>query len=72
MIRYKADILEKLKGKGYTSYRMRKEGLLSEGTLQKVRVGDASISIASLNVICRILQCQPGDLIEWIPEGTEE
>ena len=72
MIQYKADILKELKGKGYSSYQLRKEGLLSEGTLQKIRVGDASISIASLNSICSLLECQPGDLIEWVPEGTGE
>lgn len=28
-----------------------------------------AIRFSTLNAICRALQCQPGDIIEWIPEG---
>ena len=34
-IRYTIDILKELKNKGFTTYRIRKERLLSEGTIQK-------------------------------------
>lgn len=65
MLRYKANILKKLKEAGYSSYRLRQEKILSEGTLQKMRSGSVAITLESLGVICDILRCQPGDLVEW-------
>lgn len=66
MLRYKANILEKLKEAGYSSYRLRQEKVLSEGTLQKMRSGNIAITLESLGVVCDILHCQPGDLVEWV------
>lgn len=69
MLNYKINVQQKLKEAGYSSYRLRQEKLLSESTVQKLRLGDMSLSFATLNVICNILQCQPGDILEWVPEG---
>ena len=66
MLRYKVNILEKLKEAGYSSYRLRQEKVLSEGTLQKMRSGNIAITLESLGVVCDILHCQPGDLVEWV------
>lgn len=66
MLRYKVNILEKLKEAGYSSYRLRQEKVLSEGTLQKMRSGNIAITMESLGVVCDILRCQPGDLVEWV------
>ena len=41
MLKYKIDILESLKEKGYTSYKIRKEKLIGESQLQKIRTGQA-------------------------------
>ena len=71
MIRYKVDILNELKNVGYTSYRLRQEKLISESTLQRLRQGGTGIRLDSLDAICRLLDCQPGDLIEWVPEDEE-
>jgi putative transcriptional regulator len=65
MIRYKVNILEALKEAGYTTYRLQKEKLLSASTVQKIRHGDTSLTIENLNAICDMLECQPGDLLEW-------
>ncbi len=66
MLRYKINILEELKKAGYSSYRMRQEKVLAESTLQRIREGNTSIELESLGVICNILRCQPGDLVEWV------
>ena len=66
MLRYKANILQELKNAGYSSYRLRQEKVLAEGTLQKMRSGNITITLESLGVICDILKCQPGDLVEWV------
>lgn len=63
-IKYKIDIFAALKEKGITTYKIRKEKLLSESTLQNLRNG-TGISWESLETICSLLDCQPGDLIEY-------
>lgn len=67
-MRYKVDVVELLKSKGYSSYRIRKEKLLAESTLQKLREGNTSISVENVGTICELLNCQPGDVIEYVPE----
>lgn len=67
---YRVNVLEALKAKGFTTYRLRKERLLSESTIQKLR---ANIPVAweNLETLCRLLECQPGDIIEYVPEKTD-
>ncbi len=67
MLHYKVNILDGLKTAGYISYRLRQEKVLAESTLQKIRSGSTDITLETIDVICEILQCQPGDLLEWAP-----
>ena len=65
--KYKADarILDRLKAAGYTTYRIRHERILGERVLQKFRTGELP-SWNELDTICKLLSCQPWDLIEYI------
>ena len=38
-LQYKTDVLKALRNAGYTTYRIRQDGLLSQSTLQKLREG---------------------------------
>ena len=67
MIRYRIDVLTALKEAGYNTYRLQKEKLLSSTTGQKLRRKETTLTIENLNAICDMLQCQPGDLLEWYP-----
>lgn len=64
-IKYKIDILEALREAGYTSYKLRTDKLMSESTIQKLRNGEM-VAMSNIDIICRLLSCQPGDLIEYI------
>lgn len=66
-LQYKADILALLYEHGFTTYRLRKEKLLSEGAMQSMRTGKP-VSWANIEQLCRLLDCQPGDLIEFIKD----
>lgn len=66
-LRYKFDVLAALKEKGLTTYQIRKEKLLSESTVQKLRAG-TGVSWENIETLCRLLDCQPGDLIEYQSE----
>lgn len=63
---YKLDILSALKAAGYNTNRIRKEKIMGEATLQKIRAGEM-VSHANLETLCRLLECQPGDLMEYVP-----
>ena len=68
-IRYKVNVIEKLKESGYSSYRIRNEKLIGERALQQIRQGEL-VSWAVIGTICRLLKCQPGDLVEFV-ENSE-
>lgn len=68
-IRYKVDILAELKKKGYSSTRIREEKLIGQSYLQQLRRKEL-ISWKTLNTICSLLECQPGDLLEYVDEET--
>lgn len=67
MLRYKVDILKELKEKDYTSYRLRQDKLIGESQIQKIRKGEIA-SKETLNTICKLLQCQPGDILEYVED----
>lgn len=64
---YKLDVLSALKEAGYNTNRIRKEKLIGEAMLQKIRSGQMP-SWATLETICSLLDCQPGDLIAFSRE----
>lgn len=66
-IRYKVNVIDVLKEAGYSTYRIRKEKLLHEMTLQSLREGKM-VSWKVLDEICSLLHCQPGDLVEHVEE----
>lgn len=67
MIQYKFDILTALKEKGYNTNRLRKEKLLAESTIQQLRENKL-VSWANIARLCKMLDCQVGDILEYIPE----
>ena len=66
-IKYKIDILAELKKIGYSSTRIREEKLIGQSYLQQLRHGEL-VSWKTLDTICSLLDCQPGDLIEFVRE----
>jgi len=67
-IRYKVDVMSALKEAGYNTNTIRKEKIMGESMLQKLRSGQL-VSWAALETICSLLKCQPGDLIEFVEEA---
>lgn len=69
-LRYKIDVLSALKEKGYNTTKIRADGILSQSTLQKFRNGQG-VSWENIETLCRLLDCQPGDILEYIPDSFE-
>ena len=67
-INYKIDVLEALKKAGYTTYRLRNEKIIGERVIQQLRQKEL-VSWKTIETVCSLLGCQPGDLVEYIPES---
>ncbi len=65
---YKINVLQALKDAGYNTNKIRKEKIMGEAMLQKLRQGQM-VSWATFETICGLLDCQPADLIEYVKEG---
>lgn len=63
MIVYKG-ILKKMKDAGYSTYRLQKEKIISQGTMEKIR-NNEPLSLRIIDTICGLLDCQPGEILEY-------
>jgi len=66
-MKYKIDVIATLKEAGYNTNRIRKEKIMGEAMLQKIRSGQM-VSWATMETLCELLNCQPADLIEYVKE----
>ena len=67
---YKINVIQALKDAGYNTNRIRKEKIMGEAMLQKLREGHM-VSWATFETLCKLLQCQSGDILEYIPDGRK-
>lgn len=70
-IKYKIDIMDALKKAGYSSTRLRNEKIMGESYMQQLRRGEL-VSWKTIETICRLLECQPGDILEFENEEAGE
>ena len=68
-LQYKIDIMAELKNKGYSSTRIREEKLIGQSYLQQIRHGEL-VSWKTIDTLCSLLDCQVGDLIEYVKDPT--
>ena len=69
-LRYRIDTLSALKDKGYSSYRLANEKIFGNGSIQKLRHGEV-LGIDGIATLCDLLNCQPGDLLEFVKESPD-
>lgn len=56
---------------GYSTYKIRKEKIFTESQLQNIR-GNKLLTQDALNKLCTLLDCQPGDILEYVPDDAQE
>ena len=66
-IRYEK-LFRLLKEKGLTKYSLRKDNVVGVATLEKMRKGVGHIDTRTIEKLCAYLHCQPGDIMEYIPD----
>lgn len=59
------------KAKGISTYKIRKDNLVSQSSLTKMKNG-GDIDTRTLEKICAILHCQPGDIMEYVPDDADK
>ena len=71
MIRYRPgiNVLAMLSAAGYNSGEIRRQKLLGEKAVQKIRDGKLP-SWGELDKLCKLLGVHPVDLLEYIPDHT--
>ena len=65
-------LFDLLDDKGWTTYKIRKEKLIGQGTLTALKNGTGGLDSKTISKICKTLDCQPGDIMEYIPDKEEE
>ncbi len=71
MIKYRMNILKALKEKGYNTNKIRKEKIYTEAQLQQFR-DDKLVRQDILDKTCMLLDCQPGDILEYIADDKQD
>lgn len=70
MIRYKIDVWAALKAKGINHTTNRKNNYFGQRTIAEIKQGKV-VGVVSLDTLCRLLEIQPGDLLEYVPDPPE-
>ena len=60
-----------MRAKGVTTYRIRQDKLLSQKVYQKLRTGSGDVDTRTINKLCKLLDCQPGDIMEYVPDEEQ-
>lgn len=61
------NLWEVMKEKGVTQYTLIKKYHISPGQITRLKRNE-SVSTHTIEMFCRILQCQVGDIMEYIPD----
>ena len=72
MLKYKFNVGDALDRAGFTSYKAKTSGILSQDTLKKIKKEDTNISLKAINSLCMILDMQPKDLHIYEETDTEK
>lgn len=70
MLKYKINVYDALKRKGFTTYKAQKTRLISQDGLKKIKEENTDLTLKTINNICMILDLQPKDILEYVE--TEE
>ena len=51
-----------------TMYSLRRDKVIGRATLEKMRKNEGHIDTRSIENLCKYLNCQPGDIMEYIDD----
>ena len=65
-------LFNQLKERGLTMYSLRRDKVVGTETLEKMRKGIGNVDTRSLESLCKYLNCQPGDIMEYVGDVNEK
>ena len=60
-------LLKLMEEKGITSYVCKRDNIIGQATYRKIKDG-GDIDTRTIAKMCEVLNCQPGDLLEYVKE----
>lgn len=60
-------LLKLMEEQGITSYTIKKENIIGQATFKKIKEG-GDIDTRTIAKLCKLLNCQPGDILEYVPD----
>lgn len=60
-----------LKKKEISTYKIRKDNIISQSALSKMKKNDGNIDTRTIDRLCKVLNCQPGDIMEYVEDESE-
>jgi len=63
-------LIKLLAEKGLTSYSMKRDNVIGQATFKKIKEG-GDIDTRTIAKLCALLDCQPGDIMEYVPDEAE-
>ena len=65
-------MLKLFEERGISSYTIKKDNVIGQATFKKIKEG-GDIDTRSIEKLCKLLECQPGDIMEYVEEdGTKQ
>lgn len=56
-----------MREKGITSYTLKRDNIIGQATYKKIMEG-GDIDTRTIAKLCKLLECQPGDILEYAPD----
>ena len=56
--------------RGITSYTCKRDNIIGQATYKKIKEG-GDIDTRTIAKMCEVLNCQPGDLLEYVSDDSE-
>ena len=63
-------VCQALKEKGYTTYKMRQNNIIGQRTISDYKHNNVVGSVKNISLLCKLLDMQPGELLEYIPDDN--
>lgn len=71
MIKFKIDVIERMKNNGYSTYTIQKYNLLSNHTLHVNVKEGKNVTMETLNKLCIMCELPIEEIIEYVPDEEE-
>lgn len=57
-----------LEENGYTPTKIRETAIIGQATYYGLKNGTKGIDAKTINKLCKVFNCQPGDILEYVPD----